>query len=99
VRGNYTFDSLKKLYDVLSQIRSVSELELSSYIFGLAKDGRINISKYGLSIDLKLDTPDYALAKALARKVGLIVGLERFRPDREKIRAFAKAFDSAKSRE
>ena len=99
VRGNYKFNSLEKFCDLLALIRSVSEDSLSSYIFSLAKDGRLNISKYGLSLDVKLDCPDYASANMLAKNVGLIVEWERFKPDKEKIRAFAKAFDSAKSRE
>ena len=99
VRGNYKFDNLAKLCDLFSLIRSIGEHNLSSYIFGLAKDGRLNISKYGLSLDVKLDCPDYALANELAKDVGLIAGWEKFKPDREKIQAFAKAFDCAKSRE
>ena len=51
VRGTYEFDSLEKLYDLLILIRSVGKYDLSSFIFALAKDGRLNISKYGLSID------------------------------------------------
>jgi len=97
VRGNYKFNSLEKLFDVLSLIRSVSGDNISSFIFSIAKDGRLNISKYGLSLDVTLDCPDYTFANKLAKRVGLIVGLERFKPDNEKIRAFAKAFDSAKS--
>jgi len=97
VRGDYKFNSLEKLCDLLALIGSIGEENLSSYIFGLAKDGRLNISKYGLSLDAKLDCPDYALANMLAKNVGLIVEWERFKPDKEKIRAFASAFDSAKS--
>lgn len=99
VRRNYEFDSLEKLYNMLALIRSVGKHNLSSYIFVLAKDGRLNLSKYGFSIDAKLDCPDYTLANKLAKDVGLIVGWERFKPDKEKTLAFAKAFDSAKSRE
>lgn len=98
VRGDYKFNSLEKFFKFLVLIRSVGEENLSSYIFGLAKDGSLNISKYGLSLDVKLDCPDYALANMLAKDVGLIGKWERFKPDKKKIRAFAKAFDSAKSR-
>ena len=99
VRGNYKFNSLEKLCDLFLLIRSVGEYNLSAFIFVLAKDGRLNISKYGLSLDVKLDCPDYALANELAKDVGLIAGWEKFKPDKGKILAFAKAFDSAKSRE
>jgi len=96
VRRTYEFHSLEKLCDLLVLIRSVGEDNLSSFIFALAKDGRLNISKYGFSIDAALDCPDYALANKLAEDVGLIAGWEKFRPNKEKILAFAKAFDSAK---
>lgn len=95
IRGNYDFDSLEKLYDFLLLIRSVGKSNLSPYIFAVAKDGRLNISKYGFSIDAKMDCPDYALANTLAKKLGLSISWEGFRTD--KIRDFCRAFDSAKS--
>lgn len=92
VRGDNKFDSLEKLFDFLLLIKSVGKRNLGPYIFALAKDGRLNISKYGFSINAKMDCPDYALANTLARKNDV-----RFAADIEKIRVFCKAFDTAKS--
>lgn len=97
VRRNYSLSSLEEFHNLLTLIESVSEHNLSSFIFHLAKDGNLNISKYGLSLEAKLDCPDYALANKLAEDVGLIVAQGRFKPDKGKILVFARAFDSAKS--
>jgi len=95
VRRDYSFNSLEEFHNLLTLIRSVSEHDLSSFIFCLAKDGDLNINKHGLSIEAELDCPDYALANKLAEDVGLIVAWGRFKPDKRKILVFAKAFDSA----
>lgn len=97
VQGMYKFKTLEQFYDLLVLIKSVGNRNLSSYIFVLAKDGTLNLSKYGFSIDARLDCSDYALANKLARDVGLIDTRKSFKPSKEKILAFAKAFDSAKS--
>jgi hypothetical protein len=98
IRGQYTFDSLEKLYNFLSLIRSVSKDALSTYIFSVAKDGRLILSKYGLSLDITLDSPDYFLANKLAEGIGLIGSWQKFKPNTKKALDFAKAFDSSKAR-
>jgi len=97
MRDTYRFASLQELYDMFVLIRSVGESNIGSYLFALAKDGNLNVSKYGFSIDARLDCPDYTLANKLARDVGLIVGIGRFTREKAKVKAFVKAFDSAKS--
>jgi len=97
VRGIHRFDSLERFYDFLILIRSVGENNLGSFIFAIAKDGVLTLSKYGFSVDANLDCPDYALANKLAESTGLIDKWGRLKPQRVKIRAFVKAFDSAKS--
>jgi len=97
MRGIHRFDSLGRFCDFLVLIRSVGESNLGSFIFAIAKDGVLNLSKYGFSISANLDCPDYALASKLAENTGLIDKQGRFRPERAKVRAFVRAFDSARS--
>jgi len=95
VRGSYTFDSLGKLYDFLALIKGLGESNIGPFIFTLAKDGVLNLSKYGFSINAKLDCADYVLANKLAKEIGLVNGFGRFKPAKAKILTFVKAFDSA----
>lgn len=97
-QGTHELGSLEEFYNLLASIRNTGKYHLGSLPFHLAKDGELNISKYGFSVEAKLDCPDYFLANKLAEKVGLIAVCGKLKPEKEKIRAFVRAFDSASKR-
>lgn len=90
--------SLEEFYNLLASIRSTGKYHLGSLPFHLGTDGKLNISKYGFSIEAKLDYPDYFLTNKLAEEAGLIAAWGKMKPEKEKIRAFVRAFDSASKR-
>jgi len=94
-RGEYTFDSLQELLKWFQSVRSVSKRDRSNFIFAIAKDGELNLSKYGLSIDIKFDSSDYFLANRLAEETGLL-RRETIRLNSEILIEFVKKFDTAK---
>jgi len=97
-RGDFKFKGLSELYDWLTLIRSVSEDSISQFLFGIAKDGSLDISKYGLSVKIKSDFHDYFLANRIAEQVGLIGPMGKFMPSKDKAQRFAREFDIAAQR-
>lgn len=95
-KGEYQFSKFQDLFRWLSQIKGLPKGSIGAFLYGLAKDGFLNLYYRRYAFEIVSDFYDYFLARDVAFRVGLLKakwGSDRFSKELELASKFAEELD------